>query len=153
MNPDRGAEDIINADQVVKSKEDIAMRCLPGLALLMLTATAFTAAAQTTAPTRTVYLTGIALEELKTSKPAHYARALKIMDDASKPCPTGDWQSRPIQARPSLECSAFVLRTSNPPKRQVSFVVEDTLYIANVVLKQEDVRAWRLDPAPRTPDK
>src|SRR5262245_53107440 len=124
------------------------MRCLPGLPLLMLTATSLTATAQTTAPTRTVYLTDVLLEELKTSKPAHYAPARKVIDEARKPCPPGDWQSLPIQQRLSPPCSGFVLRTSNPPKRQVTFAVEDTLYIANVVLKQSDVRAWRLDPTP-----
>jgi hypothetical protein len=129
------------------------MRCLPGLALLMLTATCLTATAQTTAPKRTVYLTGMALEELKTSNPTHYAQALKVIDEMSKPCPTGEWQSRPIQQRTSPQCSAFFLQTSNPPKRQASFVVDDTLYIASVVLKQSDARAWRLDPAPRAPDK
>src|SRR5688572_14762208 len=128
------------------------MRCLPGLALLMLTATSFTATAiaQTTAPTRTVYLTDMLLEELKTSRPAHYARARKVIDEASKPCPLGELQSLPIQQRTSPQCSTFVLRTSNPPKRQVTFAVDDTLYIANVVLKQSDMRAWRLDPAPLT---
>jgi hypothetical protein len=129
------------------------MRCLPGLVLLMLTATSLTATAQTTtqasAPKRTVYLTGMALEELKSSNPAHYSRALKVMDEMSKPCPEGEWQSRPIQQGPSPpKCSAFFLQTSNPPKRQITFVLDDTLYIANVVMKQSDVRARRLDPAP-----
>jgi hypothetical protein len=128
------------------------MRCLPGLVLLMLTATSLTATAQTTpqttAPKRTVYLTGMALEELKTSNPAHYTRALKVMDEMSKPCPEGEWQSRPIQQRPSpSQCSAFLLQTSNPPKRQITFILDDTVYIANVVLKS-DVGAWHLDPTP-----
>lgn len=136
------------------------MRCLPRLVLLMLTATALTATAQTTAPSstqatapkRTVYLTGMALEELKTSNPTHYTRALKVMDEMSKPCPEGEWQSLPIQQQrlsPS-KCSAFLLQTSNPPKRQVTFVLDDTLYIANVVMKS-DVGAWHLDPTPPAP--
>lgn len=130
------------------------MRCLPGLALLMLAATCFTAAAQTPeAPKRTVYLNAMVLEELKTSNPAHYERALKVIDETSRPCEHGAWQSRPIQERVSFECSTFLLQTSNPPKRQVSFLVDDTLYIANVVLKQSDARVWRLDPAPHARDE
>lgn len=131
------------------------MRRLPALALLML-ATPFTAAAQTPQqPTKTVYLNAMVLEELKTSNPAHYERAVKVIDETSKPCEHGAWQSRPVPVQRSLspECSTFALQTSNPPKRQVSFVVDDTLYIANVVLKQTDARVWRLEPAPRARDK
>ena len=70
------------------------MRCLPGLVLLMLTATSLTATAQTatSAPKHRVYLTGMALEELKTTRPKHYAKAVKVMEEMSKPCPEGEWQ-------------------------------------------------------------
>jgi hypothetical protein len=34
-----------------------------------------------------------------------------------------------------ITCSNFLLRTSNPPKKQISFELEDAVYIALVVVE------------------
>jgi hypothetical protein len=120
------------------------MRCLPALALVILTAAPALASAQQ-APKRTVYLNDLTMEDLRTTNPKHYAEARKVMADMKASCAMGQWQSQPAFLKPG-ECSVFLLSTSNPPKRRVTFVVEDTLYIASVTVTEPAAGAQPVGP-------
>jgi hypothetical protein len=85
---------------------------------------------------RTVYLDdAAALAELKATNPDHYARARGIMDAANHLCRPGppNVHFARYQAR-DIACARYQVFTSLPPKRRLSFKLDDTLYIAMVVL-------------------
>jgi hypothetical protein len=83
-----------------------------------------------------VYLDdAMALAELKAANPDHYARARAIMAAANHLCrggPPGVYFAR-YHAR-DVSCSRLQLYTSLPPKRRLSFRLDDTLYVALVVI-------------------
>ena len=93
--------------------------------------------------TRTVYLDSVVLEDLKKSNPDRYAQVQRVMASASEMCKPNaarTWAlanplANPSANAPSADCSALVLRTSYPPKRQITFVVDDTVYVANVIVR------------------
>jgi hypothetical protein len=86
---------------------------------------------------RVVYLNGPeAMAELERTNPRHYEVAKRILDAGPELCEPG--APRVYQAHMGAEeisCSGFLLRTSNPPKKQISFELEDATYIALVVVK------------------
>ena len=94
----------------------------------------------------TIYLDdSAALEQLKATNPDHYARARGIMAAANhlcRPGPANMYFAR-YQAR-DVACSRFQVYTSLPPKRRLSFKLDDTLYIAMVVLTDHDARPQRV---------
>jgi hypothetical protein len=93
-------------------------------------------------PDHTVYLDGQAdLDRLRATNPSHYARAERIMAAANELCrPTeGEISYARFEAR-DISCSEMLLRTSNPPKRQIAFTLDDTRYIALVVLTDDRPR-------------
>ena len=113
------------------------MRYLLLSSALLLAGIVTAASAQTPAPVttikRTVYLDSVVLEDLKKSNPSRYAKVQSVMASASEMCRPNaarQWRVADTQA----ECANMVLRTSYPPKRQVSFAVEDTIYIALVTV-------------------
>jgi len=86
-----------------------------------------------------VYLDGPrALDRLRETNYRHYLRAMKIMEAADELC-------RPQRARieyakfdaQDIECVNMLLLTSNPPKRQIHFRLDDTRYIALVVVDDD----------------
>jgi hypothetical protein len=84
----------------------------------------------------TVYLYSDAdLDRLRATNPTHYARAAEIMAAANKLC-----RPQPPQIllakdnEKDIACSNMLLRTSNPPKRQISFHLDNTRYIALVTI-------------------
>jgi hypothetical protein len=86
-----------------------------------------------------VYLNGPAsLAELRTVNPLHYQRALKIIDAANELCrpQPGELEFAKFDAK-NISCAGMLLRTSNPPKRQLSFRLDDTQYIALVVVTDD----------------
>ena len=92
------------------------------------------------APPKTVHLNRLVLEELKKTQPDTYAEARRVMAAASELCAPGVGQvveARESQARklPAMTCSGVTLLTSNPPKREISFIIDDTKYIALVTMK------------------
>ena len=90
--------------------------------------------AGTTSIKRTVYLDHVVLEELKKSKPEHYARAQSVMAAASELCAPNAarmWQALSVS---NGDCSSMALKTSYPPKRQIGFQIDDTWYIALVTV-------------------
>jgi len=105
------------------------------LSSALLLAGIVTAASAATPPLRTVYLDSVVLEDLKKSNPDRYAQVQRVMASASEMCkPNAARTWALVKAQPA-DCSSMVLRTSYPPKRQITFVVDDTLYIANVIVR------------------
>lgn len=94
---------------------------------------------------KVVYLDDTAsLAHLKATNPDHYARARGILAAANRLCRPGDPQVYFAQYHAeAIACARSTLYTSLPPKRRLSFRLDDTRYIAMVVI--EDPRA-RLDP-------
>ncbi len=94
-------------------------------------------------PSQVVYLNGPAdLDRLRATNPAHYARAEKIIAAANELCrpEPGAISYARFQAK-EISCSDMLLRTSNPPKRQINFTLDDTLYIALVAITDDPPRA------------
>jgi hypothetical protein len=97
-------------------------------------------------PVRTVYLDGpAAVEQLKTDDPTHYGEVKAILAAADVICAAGPGTVQQTAA-PGLvagpqahapRCEAMFLQTSNPPKRQISFTLGDTHYVALVVLTRD----------------
>ena len=86
-----------------------------------------------------VHLDGPAsLARLRAANPIHYQRALKIIDAANVLCrpKTGELEYTNIDAK-NISCAQMLLRTSNPPKRQISFWLDDTQYIALVAITDD----------------
>lgn len=109
------------------------MRYLLLSSALLLVGTATAALAD--APKRTVYLDSVVLEEIKKSNPDRYARIRSVMASASEMCKpnAARFWITPTAAAP--DCSSMVLKTSYPPKRQISFSIDDTVYVTNVVVR------------------
>lgn len=105
------------------------------LVLAGLLAGSATAVAADSAGQKTVYLNNVVLEALQQSNPRHYAQARQIMAAGAELCRPGAPQVFRIEKLPETSCSNAVLKTSNPPKREISFVLDDTRYIALVTMK------------------
>lgn len=98
-------------------------------------------------PDKVVYLDGAAdLARLRSTNPEHAARAEKIMAAANELCrpKPGDISYARFQAR-DISCSEMLLRTSLPPKRQIDFTLDDTRYIALVVITDDPPRLFPLN--------
>ncbi len=96
----------------------------------------------TASPDKYVYLYGQSdLERLRATNPGHYARAERIMAAANELCrPTpGEVTYAKFDAR-DISCVEMLVKTSNPPKRQISFTLDDTRYIALVVITDDPAR-------------
>lgn len=86
-----------------------------------------------------VYLDGpVSLAQLRASNPIHYQRALKIIDAANELCrpKAGEMEYARFDAK-NISCAQTLLKTSNPPKRQLSFRLDDTQYIALVTVTDD----------------
>ena len=100
---------------------------------------------QVVRPAKVVYLYGPgALEELRSTNPSHYARAERILAAAKELCRPGpsDVEYVKFDAK-DISCEGMLLRTSNPPQRQVSFTLDDTRYIALVFVTDNPPRLVR----------
>jgi hypothetical protein len=88
-----------------------------------------------------VYLDNAALAKLRTTNPDHYARAQKVFAAARELCKPGPPQVTfaKSDAR-DVSCSQMLLRTSNPPKREITFRLDDTRYIALVAMTEDPPR-------------
>ena len=94
-------------------------------------------------PSHTVYLDGVSdLAQLRERNPDHYARAQRILAAADYLCAPGPPRTELAAASArGVDCSAVLLRTSNPPKFTLSFLLDDTRYIALVTLTYDPPRA------------
>lgn len=113
------------------------MRYLLLNSALLLAGLLTVASAETPSIKRTVFLDSVALEEIKTSNPEHYAQIQRVMASASEMCKPNAARSWALANAPSksTDCSTMFLKTSYPPKRQISFAIGDTFYIANVAVR------------------
>ncbi len=116
-------------------------RAIGSAVIVLLTATALPGAcfgqAWSSAPPPTrvwVHLNGAAdLEHLRATNFNHYLRAKQILAAANEICQPG-----PIHAYPTrfegeyLNCESMFWLTSNPPKKLLSFHLDDVGYIALV---------------------
>jgi hypothetical protein len=97
-----------------------------------------------------VHLDGPAsLDELRTANPGHYARAQKILAAANHLCrPTaGKVEYAKFDAK-NISCIRTLLKTSNPPKREISFRLDDTQYVALVTLTDDPPKLVAAGPQP-----
>lgn len=86
-----------------------------------------------------------ALERVKRERPHHYPAVVEAMRVAHKvPCPDGEMELLKVRYDLRHVNCGFLLKTSDPPQRHLSFFIEDTRYVAKVFLT--DARG-RLTPA------
>jgi hypothetical protein len=91
-------------------------------------------------PAKLVYLDRPgALEALAVENPAHYRQAVEVLRVAETlPCkPMPKLSAAKFRA---ADCQATLLMTSFPPKRRVSFTLDDTDYIAVVTITDAGAR-------------
>jgi hypothetical protein len=89
-----------------------------------------------------VYLNSTAaLAELRATNPDHYARAQRILAAANELCRPGPASVQFAKSdAQEVSCANMLLRTSNPPKRQITFRLDDTRYIALVTVTDDPPR-------------
>jgi hypothetical protein len=92
-----------------------------------------------------------ALETLQHTNPRHYAIARRILAAANEICNAGKADPIPVLFNAqNIACLRSLWMTSNPPKRQLSFRIDQTVYSALVTLT--DMNA-RLEQIPRLEGK
>lgn len=115
---------------------------------LLLTAAAVPALAADVRPMprETIYLQGERdLAQLAAANPDHYARAQRVMAAANELCRAKPPQVEFAASRArGVSCLPMLLKTSNPPKRQITFTLDTTRYIALVTVTASPPR---LSPA------
>ena len=79
------------------------------------------------------------LATLRATNPDHYARAMRLMASANQLCQLGKPRLQNADAR-DISCGLLLL-TSNPPKREVSFALDGTRYIALVTMTADQPKA------------
>jgi len=72
------------------------------------------------------------LARLHATNPDHYARAVRLMKAANTLCRPGEPKLQNTDGR-DISC-AMLLLTSNPPKRALSFTLDNTRYVAIVTI-------------------
>ena len=72
------------------------------------------------------------LAQLRKTNPDHYSRAVRLLNDANRLCNPGAPKLQNADGR-NISC-AMLLLTSNPPKRELSFTLDNTPYVAIVTV-------------------
>ena len=93
------------------------------------------------------------LDQLRQTNPSHYSRVQKILATASESlCKPGALQLQHAQGvnAENAKCAAGLELTSNPPKRQLSFQLDDTTYVAIVTLKNAEAHLLPAQNSPQT---
>jgi len=85
------------------------------------------------------------LAQLRKTNPDHYARAVRLMNNANRLCKPGAPKLQNADGR-NISC-AMLLLTSNPPKRELSFTLDNTPYVAIVRVTAD--RPYLMDAARR----
>jgi hypothetical protein len=88
------------------------------------------------------------LERLRSSNPHHYEIARKILEAANEICDAR--QAGPIPLKfeaQDVGCISSMWLTSNPPKRALSFTIDDTVYSALVEVRNLGSKLIPADPA------
>ncbi len=97
--------------------------------------------AATAPPRQTVYLEGPRdLARLRQINPAHYARAQRVLAAADHLCRPLAARLQPIAGSRDVRCEGRLLFTSNPPQWQMTFTLDDTRYVAMVVIHDDPPR-------------
>jgi hypothetical protein len=110
-------------------------------ALLLAAAAMAHEAIPSTTAVETVYLDAAALERLRATNPDHYARVQKILAAANHLCrPRVPQVYFARFGAQDLSCAPMILQTSNPPKWRIGFRIDDTRYIASVVVTDNPPR-------------
>ena len=92
-----------------------------------------------------VYLDGATLALLRTTNPRHYEKAQRIIAAANELCRPGDQRMQFVRYdAKDLSCSRYLLKTSNPPKRQIGFTLDDTRYVALVTVTDDQAKPVEL---------
>jgi hypothetical protein len=93
-------------------------------------------------PGDTVYLNSSGdLARLRATNPDHFARAEQIMAAANELCRPQPGATVPAKSKArEISCTNMLLRTSNPPKRQINFTLDGTHYVALVVITDNPPR-------------
>jgi hypothetical protein len=93
-------------------------------------------------PRQHIYLWGPGdLGKLRSSNPSHYARAEKIFAAADRLCRPGAGHLQYAEADgKDVSCYGMLLRTSNPPKVEIDFTLDDTRYSALVTITDDPPR-------------
>jgi hypothetical protein len=76
------------------------------------------------------------LEQLRHSNFRHYQQALKIMGEANELCRPHAGNVEKTGAQ-DVACSQMLLRTSNPAKREITFRLDSTKYVALVAMTDD----------------
>ena len=76
------------------------------------------------------------LEQLRHSNFRHYQQALKIMGAANELCRPHAGEVEKAAAQ-DVACSQMLLRTSNPAKREITFRLDSTQYVALVAMTDD----------------
>jgi hypothetical protein len=117
---------------------------LPSLAALVCVSGSLAADfAASPVPPPVVHLDGVkSLEALRKSNPAHFARAERIIAAANELCRPGPLESTftRFEAK-DISCSDSLLKTSNPPKKELQFTLDRTRYLALVAITDDAPRA------------
>lgn len=74
------------------------------------------------------------LENLRATNPDHYARAQRVIAAANVLCPPGRPQLQSIELDSRNLWCGQVFLTSNPPKREITFKLDSTTYVALVTI-------------------
>ena len=72
------------------------------------------------------------LDTLRATNPDHYARATRLLAAANRLCQPGKPKLQNADGR-DISCGLLLL-TSNPPKRELSFMLDGTRYVARVTM-------------------
>lgn len=109
---------------------------LPLVMSLLCVVSSLPSAADSVAPPSVVYLDGPkSLAALRQANPTHYARAERIIAAAGELCKPGALDAYYARFQASdISCEQMLLKTSNPPKKQLTFKLDDTLYLALVTM-------------------
>jgi hypothetical protein len=83
------------------------------------------------------------LANLRAANPDHYARATRLIAAASRLCQPGKPQLQNTDGR-DISCGLLLL-TSNPPKRELFFVLDGTKYVTLVTLTSDRPKLMRAD--------
>jgi hypothetical protein len=83
------------------------------------------------------------LARLRETNPDHYARAVRLMNAANTLCKPGEPKLQNTDGR-DISC-AMMLLTSNPPKRALSFTLDNTRYVAIVTITADPPKLSRAE--------
>jgi hypothetical protein len=113
-----------------------------------------TPAAKAVTPPPVVYLRGfVDLEKLRQANPNHYARAERIIAASEELCKPGPDQVyfASFDAR-NISCEGALLRTSNPPKREIGFTLDEVRYVALIAVNEGSARLIQVPAPPKQPE-